>query len=533
LFWSLVILVQYWTNNPKYGQAFELFQYGSLLVFLLALGGGITFLLRKFSKKFQNRINGLAVFGGLCLIDLIGLQFYYSIDESANKATASFGSHFIWFLGLVASLFLIYLLIRVLGTIFFQVFPVPIDKEDLSIVEAAVGSMLLATLLFSLGLLGGINIFILAPIFVLILVAHWKIVWQIIQKTFWHPLIKTKELNIIGIYSFLFAGCFIVFNFIQILRPFPAGTDSLNLYVNLPNLIAQSGELIAGYQPYNWSLIMALGGAVFGRIDVILGLSFLGGFLAFIAFYRLCRKRMSVNYAALCVLLFCSLPMVNFLTYMDMKIDMALTFVSLTILLLFYNLVSNLKHKTNKKNKKSPTGPKYIQALHKYFKTKLPALFLENRLLILIGLLTGFAFGIKLTILFFFLALIVAIWFVKGGSLAMWSAFFLSFAATFLLKLDAHPLLRNFHEGVNILQWLLLLIGVVLTTYFVAKNKKEGIHLLKITLLTGAFFVLPVLPWLVKNVVEAGKISVNSLANGKKKTPELNIKQIKKQLNNE
>jgi len=535
LLWSFVVLVQYWNNNPKYGQAFELFQYGNLFLFLIALGSGISFLVYKFPEKLKNRINGLVVFVGLCLIDLVGFQFYYSTDITVNKATASYGAHFGWFLGLAGSLFFFYLVIRVLGNIFFRVFPTKMPPNDMPVIEAAMGTVFLSMLLFGLGLIGGIQVFILLPVFLLVLLLHWKIVWNILKSTFWQPLMKTKDLSAIGVFSFLFLGCFIVFNFIQLMRPSPVGTDSLNLYVNLPNLIAQSGSLIDGHQPYNWSLIMALGIAIFGRVEVTLGLSFLGAFLALIAFFRLCRKRMSINYSALCLLLFFSLPMINFLTYMDMKIDMALAFISMTVLLVFYNWVDRFSkkkpaNKKAKKAKKKEIAPKYLQMAHQYFKVKLPTLFLDNRLLILMGILTGFAFGIKLTTLFFFFALMVAIWFAKGGYIAMWSAFFLSFATTFLLKLDAQPLLRNLHKNVNVLQWVLLIIGISIAIYFLYKNKEKGLHLIKISALISVFFVLPILPWMTKNIVETGKITVHSLMNGKKAKPTLYINQIIKQL---
>lgn len=443
LVWGFVILVQYWHNNPKYEKAFQLFQYADLLIFLLILGGGISFLLHKFPDKLDKRINGIAAFVGLCLIDGIGFYFYYATDKSVGGSTASFAAHFAWFLGLGLSLFLIYLVIRVLGIIFTSVFPLKLPKDDLPVIQAAVGSMLLCLLLFGLGLVGLLQVYILVPIILLLLVFHWKLTFEVLKKTFWQPLIKAKELNVIGVFSFLFLGVFVVFNYIQLMRTFPAGTDSLNLYVNLPNLIAQAGGLVDGHQPYNWSLIMSLGMAIFGRIEVTLGLSFLGAILALTAFFRLCRKRMSVNYAALCLLLFFSSPMINFLTYMDMKIDMALIFVVLSVLLVFYNWVVRLSNEISeinpkakkKKLKKIVSIPTYLQTAHFYVKEKLPPLFLENRLLILMGLLTGFAFGIKLTILFFFFSLMVAIWFAKGGNIALYAAFFLSLAATFLLKL--------------------------------------------------------------------------------------------------
>lgn len=97
-------------------------------------------------------------------------------------------------------------------------------------------------------------------------------------------------------------------------------------------------------------------------------------------------------------------------------------------------------------------------------------------------------------------------------------------------KLDAHPLLRQFHESVGILQWILLLIGLGLTAFLIVKNKEEGWHLIKISALTAVFFVLPILPWVAKNVAERGEFTVEAVTNGKKATPVLNIGTMKEQL---
>jgi len=122
LLWSLVVLIQYWNYNPNYEKAFEFFQYGHLLIFLLALGAGLSFVLAKFPKKLNKRINGLVIFAGLCLIDFVNFKFYYATDQSVKGETASFISHFGWFLGFIVMLFFFYLIMRVLGTIFSTIF---------------------------------------------------------------------------------------------------------------------------------------------------------------------------------------------------------------------------------------------------------------------------------------------------------------------------------------------------------------------------------------------------------------------------
>ncbi|MGK0363799.1 MAG: hypothetical protein ACI85O_000852, partial [Saprospiraceae bacterium] len=390
------------------------------------------------------------------------------------------------------------------------------------------------------------------PLLILILAVNWRATIEIIKKSLFKPL-NIEGLNTIGVFCFLFLSLFLIFDFAQILRPFPAGTDSINLYVNLPKLINDYSGLVAGNQPYNWSLFMSLGLVVFGRIDVVLGLSFLGSFLALIALFRLSRKWLDINYSALCLLLFFSVPMVNFLAYMDMKIDMALLFISLSVLLLFYNwlvppTISSIVKKVEKKNlgkkgkgvkskqvkkRLQSSPPFYLVKTKTFFAKKIPPVFIQNRLLVLMGLLAGFGFGIKLTFIFFFFALVTAVWFAEGGLLTFLSAFFLTLGTTFLLKLDAHPLLRSFHKSVDILQWILLVIGLVMAVFLFIKEKEIMIKLLRSSVILSLFFLLPIVPWFGKNYAEAGTLSVEALLNGKQATPVLNFKEIEQKMLNQ
>ena len=314
------------------------------------------------------------------------------------------------------------------------------------------------------------------------------------------------------------------------MRPFPIGSDSLNLYVNIPVLLAENHNLVAGNQPYNWALFMSIGKIVFGKLEVVLGLSFLGGLLSLAALYRLSRKWLGVNLSALVLLLFYSTPMINFFSYMDMKVDMGLLFITLSILLIFYNWVNPYKVEKDVNIVKG-LG---LSKANAFFTKHIPAVLKQNRLFILIGFLTGFAFGIKLTVLFFFLALNCAIWYVKGGKLTFITSLFLCLGFVFLLQLDKQSGLRQFHKYVTEIQWSLLAIGLSLLIYSFSKKKKTLRKLITYSLLMAGFFALSMLPWIGKNFIETNKLSVTALLNGKKESPIFNVKGIpKKSKNNE
>lgn len=544
--WCVVIFSEFWRYNPEYGRSIQYFQYADLLVFFIGIGAALSWGIPKIKSKSIKFVNGLTVFAGLLIIDLITMLFFYGKIDSIQLTGRGLFLHWGHLIGVAAAVFLIYLTARTGGKMLTTIFPIKIAKADLPIIQTCIGIMVLTFLLFFFGTFGLLKNWVIASFLLIVLLANYRDTIQIVKSALFQPLKITKGLNALGVFSFLFLGVFLIYDFVHVLRPFPVGTDSINIYVNLPKLIGESGSLVAGNQPYNWSLFMSLGTVVFGRIDVTLALSFLGGFLALRALYQLSRKWLSINQSALCLLLFGSMPMTNFFLYQDLKIDLGLLFVTLCVLLILHNLIvpqttqMNLKTKsptlktkkgTKQKNKTlKAITPNWLINAKTFFSNRMPAFLKENHLLVLIGLLSGFAFGIKLTVLFFFLAIGTAFWYFKGGIISFLAAFCLVFGAVFILKLDAQPLLRGFHETVNELQWLLFAVGLGLFGYLFFKAKNTAISLVKSSFVIGVFFLLPVTPWLGKNFLEADKISIYTLTNGKPATPVMRAKQLKKLL---
>ncbi len=468
-FWFVVILTEYWQNNPDYENAFKYFQYSNLLVFFLLVGGLVSWGMSKFKKQSIKFVNGSTIFIGLLILDVISVLFFYNKYPAITPSVPGLFMHLMHLVGVSLAIFSIYLVARVLGEMLIFIFPLKIAKSDLPLIQTVVGISVMTFLLFFLGIFGCLTTWIVTPLLLLIIVINLRSSIRIVQSTFFKPLELTKDLNVLGIFSFLFLGLFLIVDFVHLLRPFPTGSDSIRIYVNLPKLIGDYNALVAGHQPYNWSLFMSYGTVVFRRIDVTLGLSFLGGFLSLGALFQLSRKWLTVNQSALCLLLFGSLPMTNFLWYKDVKIDMGLLFVMLCILLLFYNWIippkegkkkNPLVNKKRAKSKKSKTPkivqiPSWLTNAKSFFSSRIPTILKEHRLLVLMGFLAGFAFGIKLTALFFLFALISVIWYKEAGFPAFLAAFFILFGILFLLKLDEQPQLRYFHNSVFILQWIL------------------------------------------------------------------------------
>ena len=544
IIWATVIFTEYWHYNPNYSKALEYFQYTDLLVVFTLLGVGMSWGLATASKKKKKLkfINGLTIFGLLLLLDVLTISFYFNKMNGMSLTSQGLFSHLGHFIGVAFCVYLIYLVCRVAGTLLTAIFPPKISKEDSPVIQTALGIMLITFLLFIFGIFHLLYLFVIAPMLLALLLFNWQKTFQVVKATLFRPIDISPKFNAIGVFSFLFLAAFLVFDFVQILRPFPLGTDSINLYVNLPTLIAEYAGLVDGYQPYNWSLFMSLGLIVFGRVDVVLALSFLGGVLTLFALYRLGRKWLDVNYTMLCLLLFFSTPMINFLLFMDMKIDLGLLYFTLCMMILFVNWVSPpeltetikdpIKSTNSKKlisSKQKNLKPKalprinYLKKAKAFFSKRLPPILIENKMLVLMGVFAGFALGIKMTTLLVFFALMAAIWYKEGGIWSFFSAAFLMVGVTFILRLDDQALLRQYHQNVSIIQWVLLAVGLGLAVYTGINNRKMMLRLVKISLITSVFFLLPILPWFGKNYVETKSFTTSALLNGKKAIPQIDL----------
>ncbi len=548
LSWAVILFTEYWFYNPNYGQALGYFKYTGLLSVLIFLGaaisGGLVFARQ---KKWKVRVvNGLSIFGFLLLLDIITMSFFYDKMTIMKLTSQGLISHLVHLVRAASCIYLIYLVARVSGTVLLTVFPPRIAPEDAPIIQTAAGIMVITALLFVVGICQALYVFVVGPIFLVILGLNWRLSLQTIKTTLWQPIQLPSKLNALGVFSFVFLAAFLVFNFVQTLRPFPLGTDSINFYVNLPTLIDEYASLVAGFQIYNWSLFMSLGLVVFGRVDVVLGLSFFGAVLSLFALFRLGRKWLDINYALLCLLLFFSVPMAQFFTFMDLKIDLALLYYLLCTLLLLINWISPpspgkadakplrtkataTKTKNSKQQKrKAPVSlvPGYALRAKAFLTKHLPTFLLTFKMPVLIGLFIGFAMGVKLTALLAFFALITAIWYKEGGFWLFCSGTFLIIGSALVLQLDGQSFLRQSHQYASVIQWILMAMGLGLAAYIFINQREKLLRALKVSVIVTVFFILPIVPWLGKNYLETKSFSSYALMNGKKSMPDISLKYL-------
>ena len=511
LLWTLVILIDYWYYHPSYATAVRYFQYLDTMMIVSILGSATFWLISKKRayKVVQRLTSGIGIYLLFMLISGVILwSHYFKISQEVLGLVEG-----LTYLGKVSYiLFACYFILvanYAFGDLFLQVlFDDVIIKPSIKrIVKLAVGITLFSLLFTILAFLDSLNIYTILPLFLIILGIRWKQVFAFVKATLWQPLIGEQSLNGIGFASFFFLLIFISLNFLSNVRPVPFGFDALAIYLNLPNLISQQGGLIEGYSPYYWSIFIATGQIIFGQLEIAIALSVGGGILSLFVIYEISRKWLDEHFSLLIVLIFYSLPLVNYQSFRDIKTDLGLLFILLTAFLVLMKWLPLYDNEILKKETASLEGKIKQKGLLSTFFTQ------SEQLIILLGLLSGMALGIKLTSLIFIFAVLSVFSFIKGGKIAFLTNFALTIFIVLIAELDTS--LRAYHFGVANLQWGVLLVGVLGLGYFGYTQREKFTSLIKIVFIYLITLSVIYAPWPIKNFQETGKVSIQTLIEGK------------------
>lgn len=508
--WLLFIALDYWQKHPVYFFAFQKFQYWGLSIFLLLLGGGAGWVVLKFGKKKKppRWQCGLSVFGLFLLVSVASVGMAYGQLTDVEGFSLPKAARVLGLVGGTAlAVYGLTLVAHTAGNLLTSALGLQVRPSDAPVIDLATGLAAVSLLLFGLGAVGVLHWLAVLPVFAVLLFFGRKNALGYLRRTLWQPFAFGKKFNWLGAGSAYLLLVVTALNFTAVNVPMPAGFDALTYYANLPALIGQHGGLVEGYQPYNWSLLMSLGHVVFGSTAVSLAISWLGGLLSLVALYVLCRSWLQLEQGNtfLLLLVFSLTPAFYIQSSAELKIDLGLLFVYLSILLLFLH---------------------YVRAFSKGKKTAEPPRWYGSPVLLLMGLLTGFALGVKLTTIYFTLALVAALWYLRASWRGLLGVFLISLFLVFAAQLDAVTGLRQYHLGVGRLQWGVLLAGVLLLAGAFFENKKNVLDSLRSTAVYGAFLVLPFLPWMVKNYVETQRLDPQTLLNGKAATPPVDLSSL-------
>ncbi len=509
--WFLIIVPTYLLHHPYYSRSISQFKYWGLLGGLSILFAGAYFFFVKTNSKWRT-LNGWKLYG-LLLLTMNSILAWYGISNDFFQSHPLV--HLGYFTGLVILLHLAVLFITVIGyavgEMLLQPFAQQLSQASFSLVAVALGWSVIAFVLLLLGLFKLLYpIALWAPMLVLIIL-RYQVIGQLLHRTFLRP-IAVKSLKTQGFLSLALLLIFAGVNALGAVKAFPSGFDGAGLYMNVSQLIGEYQALPEGGQAFNWSIIMSLGDLLFGSMTVAIFLSNLMGLFCVLVVFRLARLFVSSSNALLVAAIFYTAPVVTYHNYFDEKVDLGFLFVSLCTLLLL------LEYLVRSRADKAETGS--------ISPVKIGSFQLSSHLLlwIMIGWLTGFAFGIKYVALFNIIALIGLLFYQKGGRSAFAGSFLLALSLLFLLGIHQFSGLALDGNSSTLLGVLLLIPSLILLGRAFRSSYPQ---LIQLGTLIGAFVLamgLNYAPWAIKHGLENRSISISALVEGKSPEPKIKIK---------
>ena len=377
------------------------------------------------------------------------------------------------------------------------------------LIDIAIGFVVYTMALLLLGAFGFLNRIVVLALIALLIAINYRSAFNFGLSILWKPIAIPKDLKFWGAMIAFFTLVFITLNYFYTQAPFPLGFDARNYYVNIPKLISEAGGLIDGFQPYAWGLVMSTGYIAFNSPEITLFLSAFGGILSLFAIYHFGNYylKISSNLSWLVVLLFLLTPTVTNHFMIEFKIDLALLFFEVVILItLMWWLFERRDAVTN------------------------------NRLLVdrkdvycasLIGILMGFALSIKVLSAFLIVGVFLAIWSYNKDIIGVISLGAIFIGVILIAGLDNLSGLRAYHSNPSLTGAILSVLGLIGLAYAYWKKPGASFDALKTLFLCGIFSLLTFSPWIYKNYSYTKSLTITNLLMGQKPKPSLKLKNIR------
>lgn len=497
--WIIWIFLDYWFKHPLYANAFGESYGGIVVAHVLVLA--VSFVcIKKWSPGGISLLTMCICFFSLLWVGtLVNLTMFSDVEFTMMSLFGYLGRT-IWFVLVVAIILWSayetgrYIIERLLGI-----------EQPAHSVSIALGLCGFVAVTFVLLMVGAFSIWTLIPMTLLPLFLLYRRSFRTLMSMN-QPLPGLQNLSNVATGSILLVLLMNAITFGYTLSPFPVGFDALNYYINLPKLLAESDHLLYGFQPYNWSIIQAAGIEMTGRIEMALILSWAGLLLVQWVILEIGQKVMKLpdELVLLGVLMFTYMPAVSTQASQELKVDLALTYILLTMVLASFRLIKMINEGEKRKSQ-------YMMAA-------------------IIGVLGGFALGIKLTAVIALFAIVGILWNKLLGSKGLIGVFLVCFALIFFAQMDTKAGLRAYHDSVSWLKYLSAAGGLALILLSVLKNTKSAKLAITLTVLMTVASVFTFAPWVVKNLVEIDSPSFTELINGTSHGPKFNVKTIDRNL---
>lgn len=512
LFFATFIFLDYTNRSPYYVEAVKHFAHYDLLITLMLVVIGLCYLFFKpaisLNKVRLRNISGWKIYVIATVITLVTFSFYGFENDLFREGYPGGIFHFSSLLiGSQLGLFFIVAVLAGIGIKCLKLLNIKLNASSEIIVGIGLGFSIITLLLFCLGAFALLKFEIVWPLFLVMGGIAWKDLFNFCRKTLLTASkpVSLHPLHLLAAFVLLLV---ITLNLTGMIRSMPVGFDALNLYMNTPNLIYEYQALTQGGQAYNWSLVMSLGFIMFDDTAMALLLSTLPGVLSVALLFLFARKFMSHGWSLVVCTLFYVTPVVIWQSVQEAKVDLGLLFILLVISLLFIELLMN-KKLPQEADGEQPALKKLLSVKH-----------ISWQGFLILGWLSGFAFGIKYTMLFMLFALVSMIFYHTNKQWGFWATLLFFFAVVFGLRLYEFSSIEIDPSQVKPIMYIALLASLPFLIISFRQNKWGLVDGLKMTILFGVGFLLNFFPWMAKHYNENKTLSINALFTGKSPLPE-------------
>lgn len=541
LIWSVVVISDYWYYHELQRQAVQMFVYtrlAGIVAIFLAIFALVTHFFRDRMAPYVTGVSVLVL--GLILMTL-SVQAFGRVNNGTPFATYQVIQFLFSNVYTLASVFLVFFSAYCGGDLLVGLSRYGQRTRYFHLLRFGVGLMLLTMLLFFLGVMKGLLPVIVWILILIFPVVNYRRALWFLRLLFIRPISAYKKMNGVGVVAFGGLLWWATLNLVYVNRPFPLGFDAMSLYVNVSSLLADYQGLVPGNSMYNWSIFASLGYLLFDSTAITLAISYGGGLLAIFSLFAFAKKYVDTNLAMLVCALFYAMPLTNWLSYKDMKIDMPLLFFLLLMLMILEELFRGHYRKKEGKTKKKKKGGQPSRStvwdtwkkpapwqlrLSQRIHQRWPERSEEWSLIILLGCFSGFVIGIKLTAVFMLFLLISGLFYRAGGQLAFVFSVLLMLGLSLAVGLDVRAGLRYFNLGAVIWQWAFMVVGGGGLIYLFLQKKADMFTAFRQIVVVGSLSGVMLLPWLAKHAVEVDSISFDGLLMGRSQHPEFNTNEI-------
>lgn len=479
---ALLVAVTYWFFHPVYARNFVELPNTKLAVLLFSISSA-AFIFLSVKKR--------AISGWKIALYVLGLQFFTLLvyGRATDGVTLS-SKEIIPFLAYSTLLhcFFVFIMLTCYGLgekVLQWMYPEEHGRGSDWLALGA-GISILGLAILPLGAVGLMKWWLVWPLFLGLFFWRFRVIRIAFQRLFLKTY-HTSPAQWVNNGAVLLCLLFLAISFIRSVKLFPLGFDGVSVYMNISHLVATSGSLPTGFSAYNWSYFMALGEVMTGWESMSIAISHFIVLPIMLYLTFLSKEVIQMKHYWLPALMFIYIPATGYHVLLDEKIDLGFLLIVMTAVHLAFKIWGADYR----------SGDSIMNA----------AMW---KPMVLLGILLGYAIGIKY-LGFFVLIGILSMWMyrlggwkpVLGLTLAAVGAFFFTgaYRMAYVDLGDSSPFL------VGAIPFSL---GCVLLISSMASDGNRYLKQWLPAMVMGLSTLFAFSPWIFKNAIENKSLSLES-----------------------